>query len=229
MSSVARLVVPFDGGSGTPGTSNGALCVAQILDDLSLDYRLIRREEGLSCHHETYAWCKEAALEQHVPVIYGGDHSLVFSAIKGVYEVVGPLTIVHFDAHHDRYAVNSLNHYSSFWHAGRLFDIDIVEVGHRLDCAPKAASLTRRLEGRVYVSFDVDYFAPDLVRHVHDPVACHPAEGFCCDEESLQESLTFLESAEIVGMDICEWKGAERATPEHQVIKRTIERLEGLL
>lgn len=52
------------------------------------------------------------AARGHLPLFLGGDHSVTYPILAGLHSVLGPVRIVHFDAHPDLYADFEGNPYS---------------------------------------------------------------------------------------------------------------------
>jgi agmatinase len=134
----------------------------------------------------------DAARAGKVPIFLGGDHMVSFPAVAGLAEVLGPLNILHFDAHpdiYDDFGGDRLSHASPFarimeaGHARRLvqvgirtlnrhcreqaerFGVEIVEMRHF------AAETVPIPEGPLYVSIDLDGFDPAFAPGVshHEP------------------------------------------------------------
>jgi agmatinase len=133
-----------------------------------------------------------AAREGAVPILLGGDHMVSFPAVSGVAEALGPVSILHFDAHPDLYEDfegDPLSHASPFARilerglATRLvqvgirtlnrhcreqaerFGVEVVEMRH---FAPERVPIP---EGPLYVSIDMDGFDPAFAPGVshHEP------------------------------------------------------------
>jgi agmatinase len=133
-----------------------------------------------------------AARAGAVPILLGGDHMVSFPALRGLASVLGPLDILHFDAHPDLYddfEGDPLSHASPFarimegGHARRLvqvgirtlnrhcadqarrFGVEMVEMRH---FEPGRVSIP---DGPLYVSIDLDAFDPAFAPGVshHEP------------------------------------------------------------
>lgn len=157
--------------------------------------------------------------EGMAPFVLGGDHSLTWFALQPVLERYGRVTVVHFDAHHDAYRSNILNHYTFIYHLQREMPVDIVPVGHRFDCAATTPRLNRDVIGPVYVTIDVDYFCPDLVKNVGHAVDCSDLGH--CDFDAFASSLAHI-TGDVVAADLVEWKGSERQSPEFAFVERIL-------
>ena len=125
-----------------------------------------------------------------VPLFLGGDHMISFPAVAGVAAVLGPVNILHFDAHPDLYddfGGDPLSHASPFarimegGHAKRLVQVGIrtmnrhcreqatrfgVEVIEMRDFVAAAVPIPN---APLYVSIDLDAldpaFAPGVSHH----------------------------------------------------------------
>jgi arginase len=127
-----------------------------------------------------------------VPILLGGDHMVSFPAVGGLASVLGPLDILHFDAHPDLYddfQGDPLSHASPFarimegGHARRLVQVGIRTLNRH--CAGQARRFgvemieMRRFapervpipDGPLYVSIDLDAFDPAFAPGVshHEP------------------------------------------------------------
>lgn len=160
----------------------------------------------------------QALGEGHHPLLLGGDHAVTFPIIQGVHDVLGPVEILHFDAHPDLYddfEGNPRSHASPFARimeaglATRLVQVGIrtmnrhcreqaarfgVEVIEMRDFAPDKVPV---LQGPLYISFDLDALDPSQV-----PGVSHPEPGGLW----LRDVLNILDrqTARIVAADIVE-------------------------
>lgn len=131
-----------------------------------------------------------AVREGAVPLFLGGDHMISFPAVAGVAAVLGPVNILHFDAHPDLYddfGGDPLSHASPFarimegGHAKRLvqvgirtmnrhcreqatrFGVEVIEMGDFVAAAVPIPNAP------LYVSIDLDAldpaFAPGVSHH----------------------------------------------------------------
>lgn len=72
-----------------------------------------------------------------VPVVMGGDHSITLGVLRAVKEAVGPVALVHFDAHSDtipEYYGKPYNHGTPFYHAiseGLILPDNSTQIGIR--------------------------------------------------------------------------------------------------
>jgi agmatinase len=131
-----------------------------------------------------------AARQGTVPIFLGGDHMVTFPIVEGLARILGPLNILHFDAHPDLYddfEGNTLSHASPFARimerglARRLVQLGIrtlnghcreqarrfgVELVEMRDFAPDRVPIP---DAPLYVSIDLDAldpaFAPGVSHH----------------------------------------------------------------
>jgi agmatinase len=159
-------------------------------------------------------------LQSRLPLIsFGGDHSVTFPILKAFHAVYPDLTILHFDAHPDLYDQldgNRESHASPFARimesglARRLVQVGIRTLNaHQLEQAKRwnVEMVTMRdlgkfqgirLEGPLYISFDVDVLDPAFA-----PGISHYEPGGM----SVRELLAMIQSIDvyIVGADIVEY------------------------
>lgn len=154
----------------------------------------------------------------HVPVLLGGDHSVSVPVLEAVHARLGPVSILHIDAHPDTYhdfEGNPRSHASPFArimerrHAARLVQVGIrtltrhcreqaerfgIEMIEMCDFSISAVPV---MEGPVYVSLDLDGLDP-----AHAPGVSHPEPGGL----TVREVLCVLDrvAGQIVGADIVE-------------------------
>jgi arginase len=153
------------------------------------------------------------------PLFIGGDHSVTYPVLAGLHDTLGPVHIVHFDAHPDLYDSlldNPLSHASPFarilecgyarslWQYGiralnphqreqvRRFGVHCHEMrDHRCWPAP-------RTDGPVYVSVDLDALDPAFA-----PGVAHREPGGM----SVRDVLDLLAAVPgpVVGSDVVEY------------------------
>jgi agmatinase len=164
-----------------------------------------------------------------VPVLLGGDHSLTLSSALATTSPERPISIIHFDAHHDCYMDsfrqrNALTHGNFMAH---LLDDDrvtsAVSIGlrtfearaappkhfgtkHRYVSASRFAMTTtdQLLEripknGRYYVTIDMDAFCPD-----HGGDTATPEWGGLDPLRVMHLIYALVSSRQVVGIDIVE-------------------------
>jgi len=155
----------------------------------------------------------------HPLISLGGDHSITYPIIKGFRPRWPDLTILHFDAHPDLYDELGGNRHSHACPFARIMENKLaqrlVQVGirtmnsHQAEQAKKfgVEVITMRelhrfaelkLEGPLYISFDVDVLDPAFA-----PGVSHYEPGGM----SVREALNCIQSlqAQIVGADIVEY------------------------
>ena len=117
------LGMPFDGAIPTrPGARHGPEAIRHDLSRLAADdgrQALAQLDLGdygdVACiqgnvgvtHERCYEAARELARAVRFRIFLGGDHSLTFPCFRGVAELVRPLGLITFDAHHD------VRHYTS--------------------------------------------------------------------------------------------------------------------
>lgn len=133
------------------------------------------------------------------PIFLGGDHSISFPLVEAMTELHGPFSILHFDAHTDLYDIFEGDRFSHACPFARIMEKGLakklVQVGirnvskHHQEQADKFGVdlITMReldrmqdiqLEGKVYLSLDIDVFDPAFVPGVshHEPGGMSPRE-----------------------------------------------------
>jgi arginase len=157
------------------------------------------------------------------PLSLGGDHSITYPIIKAFARRYPELTIVHFDAHPDLYddfEGSRFSHACPFARimegrlAKRLLQIGIrTMTGHQREQAEKfgvevvpmsalPAHARLKIDGLVYVSFDMDVLDPAFV-----PGVSHREPGGM----TVREAVAHLHAitGTIVGADIVEYNPAQ--------------------
>jgi len=163
-------------------------------------------------------------LQRDTPVIFlGGDHSITFPLVKACHRNFPELSIVHFDAHPDLYPEFEGNRYSHACPFARIMEDRLakalVQVGIRCMNSVQLEQVERygvklhaikdgipgvagkpalRLNGPVYLSFDIDVLDPAFV-----PGISHWEPGGM----SVRDAISCLHSLEarIVAADIVEF------------------------
>lgn len=152
----------------------------------------------------------------------GGDHMVAYPLVDVHARRFGPLSLVHFDAHTDTWAMgDDLNHGTVFFLAAREGFVDpghsiqlgirtpnpdplgfeIVDADTLLDTQAEAiAARVRDVVGDrpVYLSFDVDFLDPAYAPGTGTPVVGGPPTHLA------RRLLRGLEGLDIVGADIVE-------------------------
>ena len=183
-----------------------------------------------------------AAVEEGaVPIVIGGDHMISFPSVDGVASVVGPVNILHFDAHpdlYDNFAGDPLSHASPFARimerglASRLVQVGIRTLNRH--CREQAqrfgvemvemrefrASAVPIPERPLYISIDLDVLDPAFA-----PGVSHHEPGGL----STRELLSVLDRIRgpIVGADLVEYNpGRDRdgitATVAAKLVKELV-------
>lgn len=214
--------VPFRSDSANPWTetgidlsAEGAYCDAGDLKFTFADaFTAIENEVG------------ELLAKQLRVVSLGGDHSITLPIIRAFAKRVPNLSIVHFDAHPDLYDElegNRNSHACPFARimeegaAKRLIQVGIRTMnGHQREQAKRFGveviemrqlpALDRmRIEGPVYISFDMDALDPAFA-----PGISHREPGGM----SVREAIAHIHAitGEIVGADIVEFNPAQDHT-----------------
>jgi arginase len=159
-----------------------------------------------------------AAADGTMPLVLGGDHAVSVPVVAALAARHGPLTILHFDAHPDLYddfEGDPRSHASPFarimeaGHATHLvqvgirtmnrhcreqaarFGVEVIEMRHfAVDAVPV-------LDGRLYVSIDMDGFDPSAA-----PGVAHLEPGGLMVREVL--AVLARQTAKLAGADIVE-------------------------
>lgn len=160
-----------------------------------------------------------AARDGIVPIFLGGDHFVTYPIVAGLAEAIGPVNVLHFDAHPDLYddfGGDPLSHASPFarimeaGHATRLVQVGIRTLNHHcreqverfgveiIEMRHFAADAVPIPDGPLYVSIDLDALDPAFA-----PGVSHQEPGGL----SVRDILDVLHRIEtpIVGADIVEY------------------------
>lgn len=131
----------------------------------------------------------------HVPVTLGGEHSISYGAVMGVVDAVGPVGLIHVDAHadfRDAYQGHKFSH-ASVMHLLAGEGLPMVSLGVRAlsveeDAARKAhgvithdarqlmrddthaITLPENFPENVYITFDLDGLDPSVLPSTGTPV-----------------------------------------------------------
>jgi arginase len=153
------------------------------------------------------------------PVSLGGDHSITYPILRAFGKRFADLTLVHFDAHPDLYEEFNGNLYSHACPFARLMEEGLakrlIQVGIRTMNAHQRKQAARfgvevvemrelpalekfKIDGPVYISFDVDVLDPAFA-----PGVSHREPGGM----SVREAIAHLQAirGDIVGADIVEF------------------------
>jgi arginase len=153
------------------------------------------------------------------PICLGGDHSITYPILRAIGRKYPQLTIVHFDAHpdlYDEFDGYRLSHACPFARimenglASRLIQIGIRTLNaHQKEQATRfkveqyemtslPAVEVLRLQGPIYISFDIDAFDPAFA-----PGVSHREPGGL----SVREAVRYLHAitGAVIGADIVEY------------------------
>ena len=192
------------------GVDFGATNAFEYLGDLALetedDFEIIRTVS------------KTVFLSGKSPIFIGGDHSVTFPIIAGLHDAIGPVTLLHFDAHTDLYdnlQDNPLSHASPF---ARIMELGLArelwQYGIRTLNSHQAVQVQRfgvhcnemrnykkwpmpAIEGPVYITIDLDALDPAFA-----PGVSHYEPGGMSVRDILD--IVHSLSVPIVGADIVE-------------------------
>ncbi|MEI7601817.1 MAG: arginase family protein [Aestuariivirga sp.] len=209
MSLAARpkiIFAPLDGRSDLSGTDIGC----------STLLRMMRASELTDCKHEYFPRSFGELLDFHIYhsvrrcvgkgepfVVVGGDHSCSYSSILATSSLLGKMTIIQVDAHHDRHKVPFLTNYTLFHHLAEVPGLSVHHFGNRDE--KQQPSTKRELEAidltlPLYISFDVDCYSPNRVPSVNFPI---PKDN----DQDVEIFFEWIDSARptICGVDLVEW------------------------
>ena len=152
------------------------------------------------------------------PIFIGGDHSITYPLVKGMYAACGDFTILHFDAHPDCYDIfegNPLSHACPFsrimedGQCSRLISVGIrTASGHQreqkerfgiewLEMKNRRSWPTLSFDTPVYITFDMDALDPAFA-----PGVSHHEPGGMSTREVLD--IIHAIDAPVIGADIVE-------------------------
>ncbi|TMR24747.1 arginase family protein [Nonomuraea zeae] len=231
MRKVRVIVVDYDGGTKVPGSGGSSPAWHVVLEDLPISLRAhiagqltISRSLGRYIPSMVRFAIGDCLRDGLSPLLLGGDHSLSYATAWAARECVGTLAVVHADAHHDSYQVPYLSNYSFAYHAGRDFGHQWHGVGWRHE--PDQLR-SRRLEydvrGPSWLSFDFDYFDPEIFPAVRFPV---PGPGGT--PEDLDATIDRMKGP-LLGVDLLEWMPAPGAENSDLVMRTVVRALEAVL
>jgi len=148
----------------------------------------------------------------------GGDHSITYPIVKGVYQHYGAVNIIHFDAHPDLYDVFKGNRYSNACPFARIMEENLAKSLHQYGIRTLNEHQSQQakrfkvnvntmldwpcevpdFEGPVYLSIDIDALDPAFA-----PGVSHREPGGL----STRDIINFIHKikAPIVGIDIVEY------------------------
>ena len=162
-----------------------------------------------------------------IPLIIGGDHSISCCVLKALNKNdlnFHDITIIHFDAHmdlRDRYMDEKYSH-ATVMH--RIFDMNpkqIIQIGVRSSSEEEAIfarennlkvytsddvdekleeiiKFIKKIEGPIYVTFDIDVLDPAFAPSVGTPSPCG------LNPKQIEKMIYSLKNKKIVGFDLVE-------------------------
>jgi agmatinase len=160
------------------------------------------------------------------PIALGGDHSITFPILQAVHAAVGPVTILHLDAHADLYEHFDGDRYSHACPFARIMESHLatrlVQVGIRtltphqvaqaqrfdvtsIDMRDWTAGKRPEVSGLVYLSLDLDVLDP-----AYAPGLSHREPGGL----SVREVLGIIQTCggRLVGADVVELNPSQDVT-----------------
>lgn len=192
--------------------------------DLDLDIRVedggdLALDEGERDFNRIRETARAAAASGKTPLFLGGDHMVTYPIVAGIAEALGPVQILHFDAHpdlYDDYEGDPLSHASPFARimerglASRLVQVGVRTLNRHcreqaerfgVEIVPAAgfdAATVPIPLGPLYISIDLDALDPGFA-----PGVSHHEPGGL----SVREILSVLHRVDgpIVGADVVEY------------------------
>lgn len=153
----------------------------------------------------------------YIPVMLGGGHSLTYFTVRRLVQQYGGINLLQFDAHHDRYPVGRLSHYSFAYRLQKHHPVHIDTYGVRYE--PDRAVPIRRTSDPSwpwYITVDADVFSPDDVASV-----MHAVPTFGQDVTPniiLRHCKKRVGHSFIAGADFMEWAPANASQREQEFI-----------
>lgn len=137
-----------------------------VIDAGDIEYPYGQQQEFTEAAQER---AREVARADAVPFSLGGDHNVTYGSLKGVSEVVGPVALLHFDAHSDTSIGPDTQHGTMFRHAlneGNMIAQNSLQIGIRTAYCDDDAIL--RLHAPEVMSRAPDEIAGEIVERVGD-------------------------------------------------------------
>lgn len=161
-----------------------------VIDAGDIEYAYGQQEEFSNA---TLERAREIASAGAVPFLLGGDHNVTYRSLTGVSDVVGPIALLHFDAHSDTSVGPKSQHGTMFRHAlnaGNILVENSMQIGirtaypkddaylriHAPEVMSKAPTeIAQRIVERVgrapcYLSFDIDCLDPAFAPGTGTPI-----------------------------------------------------------
>jgi agmatinase len=204
--------------AGNSWTETGIDLKEAPLDDEG-DLWFTEGEPGEEARGRIEAAAESIAASGRRPLVLGGDHSITYPLLRGFRGHHPRLTVLHLDAHPDLYEVFEGDRYSHACPFARVMEEGLadrlVQVGIRTATAHQREQARRfgvemiemkdwregqalRLEGPVYLSFDLDALEPGLV-----PGISHREPGGLTVRQAL--SIIHALDAPLAGADLVEF------------------------
>lgn len=172
--------------------------------------------------HLAYNKAKELINKEKFVVTIGGEHSISYAPIKAHAEHYGKLTVLQFDAHTDlqpSYENDPWSHASVMYRVKEIPEVvKIVSVGIRSMSHEELPFLDRsnvffahllegvwidlvldRLDGPIYITFDLDVFDSSLM-----PSTGTPEPGGISWNQSMELLKRVIKEKNVVGFDVVE-------------------------
>lgn len=216
---VAAIAVDFDGDSSRPASS-GNNFFWRTRPELRVSNE-ISREWGYYAPAALELAAQSTYKKGEVPLLLGGGHSLSYWMVRAAVREYGPLNMIVFDAHHDRYFERRLSHYSVMNRIQSDFPVALVPIGNRFEDESATQLMREPFDGAPwYISVDVDYFSPQVVASVMHSVE---TSGETLDVDSIRHELKAIPvGSPIVGADIVEWMHSRSTDEEIEVVEQLL-------
>lgn len=204
--------------AGNPWTESGIDLREAPLEDEG-DLWFTEGEPGEEARGRIEAAVERIAASGRRPIVLGGDHSITYPVLRGFRPHFPRLTVLHLDAHPDLYDEFEGDRYSHACPFARVMEERLADrlvqvgiraaTGHQREQARRFGvemiemkdwreGLPLRLEGPVYLSFDLDALEPGLV-----PGIAHREPGGL----TVRQALAIIQSLDtpLAGADLVEF------------------------
>lgn len=206
---------------GNPWTESGIDLRQAPLDDEG-DLWFVEGEPGEEARGRIEAAAESIAASGRRPLVLGGDHSITYPVLRGFRRHHPRLTVLHLDAHPDLYDAFEGDRYSHACPFARIMEEGLADrlvqvgirsaTGHQREQARRFGvetiemrdwreGLPLRLEGPVFLSFDLDVLEPGLV-----PGISHREAGGLTVRQAL--GIIHALDAPLAGADLVEFNPA---------------------
>ncbi len=183
----------------------------------------IHAESSEEMLENTYVKTKELLYKDKFVVVVGGEHAISYAPIKAHAEHYGTLTVLQFDAHADLQPAYEGNPWSHASVMARVKEIPQVEkvvsvgirsmsdeelplldrentfFGHQLEGNHWINEVLKKLDGPIYITFDLDAFDSSLM-----PSTGTPEPGGLFWNQTMSLLKRVLEEKKVVGCDVVE-------------------------